>query len=67
MQFARRTDDLAALEFGDDHTADEAGEGVKLVEPTAPETGDVGAGDGDAAEEGEDDDDKGVEESGDEG
>ena len=67
MEFARCANDLAALELGDDHTANEAGEGVELVEPAAPETGDVGVGDGDAAEKRENDDDEGVEEGRDEG
>ena len=67
LQFARRADDLAALELGDDHAPNEPGEGIKLIEPAAPETGNLRARDGDPAEEGEDDDDKRVEEGGDEG
>ena len=46
------------MKFRDDHAADEAGKGVELVEPGAPETGDLGFGDRHAAEESEDDDDE---------
>jgi hypothetical protein len=48
------------------HPTHQARERDKLVQPHAPELGDLGFRDGDAAEEGEDDDDEGVEEGGDE-
>ncbi|GIK00167.1 hypothetical protein Aspvir_004187 [Aspergillus viridinutans] len=43
--------DGAAVQLCGDHAADEAGEGVELVETGAPEAGHLGLGDGDAAEE----------------
>lgn len=49
-----------------DHAADEAGEGVELVQPGAPEAGHLGPGNRDAAEEREDDDDGRVDLRGDE-
>jgi len=57
LVFAGRAFDFAAVHFGHDHAANQACEGVELVEPDAPEFGDQGLGDGDTAEEGEDDDD----------
>ena len=54
------------MELRDRHAANEARKGVKLVKPRAPELGDLWFGDGDAAEEGESDDDKGVDKDGDE-
>ena len=55
------------MEFSDDHAADETGEGDELVEPGAPELGHLGFRDCDSAEEGEGDDDEGVDEGADEG
>lgn len=57
VEFARCAFDFAVVEFRDDHAADEACEGVELVEPDTPELGDQGLGDGDTTEQGEDDDD----------
>ena len=65
--FEGLADDGLVVEFGDDHGGDETGEGVEFVEPGAPEFGDLGFGDGDAAEEGEDDDDERIQKAGDEG
>lgn len=67
VELARRADDGHLVQLRGHQAGDEAGEGVELVQPGAPEAGDGGLGDGDAAEEGEDDDDEGVEEDGDEG
>jgi hypothetical protein len=49
------TFDREIMEFGNDHASNEASEGVKLVEPYTPELGDLGLGDGNTTEEGEDD------------
>lgn len=43
------------MKFSNNHTTNQACEGVKLVKPDTPELGDSGLGDGDTAEEGEDD------------
>ena len=67
VQLPRRAFDFPACQFRGGHAADEAGEGVEFVEPGAPEGGHGGGRDGDAAEEGEGDDDEGVEEDGDVG
>ena len=48
------------MKFSDDHTTDETCEGVEFVEPDTPELGNLGLGNCDTAEEGEDDDDEGV-------
>jgi hypothetical protein len=57
VEFASCALDFAAVKFGDDHTADQTCEGVELVEPDTPEFGNLGLGNGDTAEEREDDDD----------
>jgi len=54
------------LQLRDDHAADQPRERIKLVEPGAPKTRNLRLGDGDSAEEGEDDDEEGVEQAGDE-
>ncbi|GKT65725.1 hypothetical protein ColTof4_03509 [Colletotrichum tofieldiae] len=59
--------DLEIVQRRDHHAADEAGEGVELVEPCAPEAGHLRGGDGDTAEQGEGDHDEGVELRRDEG
>lgn len=64
VELGRRALDLAAVELGDDHAADEARERVQLVQPRAPEARDLRLGNRDAAEEREDDDDEGVAEGG---
>ena len=66
LKLHRRAVHGSIVEFGDDHAADEASEGVELVQPSTPEFRDGPFGDGDAAEEREGDDDEGVEEGGDE-
>ena len=66
LKLGRGTGNFAAMEFSDDHTADKASEGVELVQPRTPEFWDLRLGDCDTAEEGEGDDDEGVEERGDE-
>lgn len=55
------------MQFRRHHPTYHARERDKLVQPHAPELGDLGFRDGDAAEEGEDNDNEGVEEGGDEG
>jgi hypothetical protein len=47
--------DREVVEFGNDHAANEACERVKLVKPHTPELGNLGLGNGDTAEKGEDD------------
>lgn len=67
VELGGRADDGAVVQFRDDHAADEAREGVQLVEPAAPEPGDLRRRHGDAAEHGEDDNHEGVQQRGDEG
>lgn len=55
------------MKLGDDHTADETRPRIQLIQPRAPEPRDLRGGDRDAAEEGEGDDDEGVQQHGDEG
>lgn len=59
--FGRGTLDDSIVQLGRHHAADQPGEGVELVEPDPPELGYLWGRDGDAAEEGEDDEDEGVE------
>ncbi|GKT49565.1 uncharacterized protein ColSpa_09746 [Colletotrichum spaethianum] len=59
--------DLEIVQRRDDHAADEAREGVELVEPGAPEAGHLRGGDSDTAEEGKGDHDEGIELRRDEG
>jgi hypothetical protein len=47
--------DFEVVKFGDDHTPDESCEGIEFIEPHAPELRNLGLGDSDTAEEGEDD------------
>jgi len=54
------------VQFGRHHSADQAGERIELVHPCAPESRHGGGGDGDSAEEGEEDYDEGVNQGGDE-
>lgn len=54
------------MEFSDNHASNQSREGIELIQPCAPELGDLGFGDRHTAEEGEGDDDEGVEESADE-
>ncbi len=67
IELGRGALDGAIVQFRDDHTADETGERVELVEPGAPEGRDLRLRDGDTAKEGEDDDDERVQEHADEG
>jgi len=53
-------DDRLVVELGDNHAADKASEGIQLVEPCAPEFGDLSLGDRNTTEEGEGDDDERV-------
>jgi hypothetical protein len=48
--------DLAAVKFSDNHTANQACEGVEFVEPDTPKLGNLRLGDSDTTKEGEDDD-----------
>ena len=48
--FSRCASDCQIVEFGDHHSANEAGEGVQLVQPHTPELGNLGLGDCDTAE-----------------
>jgi hypothetical protein len=57
VELASCTFNLTAVKFSDDHTTDQAREGVKLVEPDTPELGNLGLGNGNTTEEGEDNDD----------
>jgi len=66
VEFFGSAHNRQAVKFGRHHAGDEAGEGVELVEPCAPEAGDLGLGNRHAAEEGEDDHDKGVDQAGNE-
>lgn len=50
VEFARLAFDFSAVKFGDDHAANEACEGVELVQPHPPELGDLRLGDGDTTE-----------------
>jgi len=66
LELCGRAFDGSSVKFCNDHAADEAGEGVELIEPCSPELGDLRFRDGDAAEECESDDYEGIEERGDE-
>jgi hypothetical protein len=57
VEFFRRATNLQVVEFGDDHTANQACEGIELVQPHTPKLGNLGLGDCDTAEESEDNDD----------
>ena len=66
LKFLGCADDRQVMEFRYCHAAYQTCKGVELVQPDAPELGDLRLGNGDAAEEGKCDDDKGVDEDGDE-
>jgi len=66
LQLFRRASHSPAMQFRDDHAADEARERVELIQPRAPEFRDLRLRDGDAAEERECDDDEWIQERGDE-
>lgn len=58
VQFARSATDRAVVQLGDDHAANQACEGIELVQPGAPETRNLRFGNGDTAEKGKDNDHK---------
>lgn len=55
VELGRGALDRSSVEFSNNHTTNQACKGVKLVQPDTPELGNGGLGDGDTAEEGEDD------------
>jgi phage FluMu protein Com len=57
IEFSLRAANGQVVKFGDDHTANQACEGVEFVQPHTPELGNLGLGNSDTAEESEDDDD----------
>jgi len=64
VEFRRFADDAEVVEFCRHHTGNKACKGVEFIEPVAPKARDLRLGDGDAAEEGECDDDKRVDQAG---
>jgi len=55
IEFGRCACDLEVMEFGHNHASNKTREGVELVEPHAPELGNLGLGNCDTAEQGKDD------------